>query len=716
MNIKLKNQKIEKIGVFFVFLLVSLFAVFVYSPVGSSYADVAGGEDVGPYTMSMSNSSSVAINATPISTQRVYATATNVEVKNTCPAGATITMAVNSNSFDSLLRKDSANDYKKSIAMTTKKGVLDDNSWGISVNGGSTYQPVPLKSVSSLAIYNATAAQTTSKKIPVVFGVKIDNQTPSGAYENDIIYTMIPKSGCLGYDVAWDLASGTKKSGASYPTFVSWGEKIDISKITPTRDGYAFMGWKNGSTTYYGKEGETDLNPSSSAAITMKAQWELPTNMQSFSCSSLSSGKRAAVKDSRDGNIYIVAKLSDGKCWMTQNLRIAGKKITSSDSNLADGASFTIPSSSLSGFSGTNNNAAYVDSYGGYYSFYTATAGWGNSDIFNESAPVDICPKNWRMPTTKDAYNADFVALKSYYGNVSALEAVLPWFDKSGYVSSSSRYDSGKYFDYWSATADNTDTKRAYELTSTGTSVLPSYSHSKGDGLAVRCIADNRTINDIKYMQDITPAVIRKMGTGATATLKDKRDNVPYEIFRAKDGNVWMRRNLRVGGVTLNSSDSNLPAGKTWSIPVNDPSWKAGYPTGAFKTHDTNNAYAYTETSGSYYTFYTVTAGWGDTSKTSGNSPQDICPKRWRGPTSDDYTNHAKYYSTASSLSKDAFYVMNGYAHNGGVRQYEVLANYWTVTAASSTNAYNLHSNGAEMFSPGTNVKYFGFGLRCLVK
>ena len=62
-------------------------------------------------------------------------------------------------------------------------------------------------------------------------------------------------------------------------------------------------------------------------------------------------GNTFTAYDKRDEQAYTIAKLKDGKYWMTTNLNLAGgTTITSDDSDLAEGASYTLPASSTSGF------------------------------------------------------------------------------------------------------------------------------------------------------------------------------------------------------------------------------------------------------------------------------------------------------------------------------------------------------------------------------
>lgn len=82
----------------------------------------------------------------------------------------------------------------------------------------------------------------------------------------------------------------------------------------------------------------------------------------------------ATLVDTRDNNTYTVAKLKDGKCWMTQNLRYS-------------------------------TLASYVSSttYGGYY-------------YYNQA--ITACPLNWHLPKEDD-----FHALQSLYSTYELQES-----------------------------------------------------------------------------------------------------------------------------------------------------------------------------------------------------------------------------------------------------------------------------------------------------
>lgn len=207
--------------------------------------------------------------------------------------------------------------------------------------------------------------------------------------------------------------------------------------------------------------------------------------MQGFDKSILSTtGASAKVYDKRDGNIYTVKKLKDGNIWMTENLRIVNKTITPADSNVT--SNYTIPESDISAFTTDyNTNAAYVDSlYGGYYNFYTATAGTGGTSLTSGNAPSDICPKGWRLPTggtsgefqtLKNKYSPDFVPMLDNLG-----------FTLSGRVVTGSVGDQGSKGYFWVSSVVSNNIASGFYLESSDVS---NSAGQKYFGYSVRCVA-----------------------------------------------------------------------------------------------------------------------------------------------------------------------------------------------------------------------------------
>ena len=128
-----------------------------------------------------------------------------------------------------------------------------------------------------------------------------------------------------------------------------------------------------------------------------------------------------ALKDSRDEQEYKVAKLKDGKCWMVENLNIAGGTALSSEDTDFDSSyelptsdgwtvsnnTLILPDSDTPGtdskpyvYNSNNNDCSNNQPCYSYYSWFAATAG-SNSTIssIGANAPFSICPKGWHLPS-----------------------------------------------------------------------------------------------------------------------------------------------------------------------------------------------------------------------------------------------------------------------------------------------------------------------------
>ena len=146
------------------------------------------------------------------------------------------------------------------------------------------------------------------------------------------------------------------------------------------------------------------------------------TTMQEMTpeiCAAAAENDTARLQDVRDGKYYWVAKLTDGNCWMTQNLDLdlsTGTTLTSENTNIP---SNWTPSSStvttLSGFDQSRIDQSYDpgDVYyedtsgsnlhyhvGNYYQWSAATAGYvGSSGDRYTGSQQSICPVGWKLPS-----------------------------------------------------------------------------------------------------------------------------------------------------------------------------------------------------------------------------------------------------------------------------------------------------------------------------
>ena len=199
-------------------------------------------------------------------------------------------------------------------------------------------------------------------------------------------------------------------------------------------------------------------------------------------------------------------------------------------------------------------------------------------------------------------------------------------------------------------------------------------------------------------MQDLSVAQCSGSSDGATATLKDRRDNNSYTIAKI-NGNCWMTQNLRLaGGITLTSTYSNVSS--SYTIPTTDLTDSGNtYTEGAI--HNSGNT-----TTGYWYNYCAASAGTNCSSSNSSNTTYDICPKGWRLPTLNEFSNITSYTSAFSPI-------YGGYYFNGSLYNSSTLGYWWSSTARNSSSQYTLlYYNG----SLGTDsyFKYSGFYVRCI--
>ncbi len=239
-------------------------------------------------------------------------------------------------------------------------------------------------------------------------------------------------------------------------------------------------------------------------------------------CASTIVGETAVLQDSRGGgydnavtingesvtknNSYTVKKLSDGNCWMGQNLNLTNYTVTSADSNVAGETSYKIPESKIWATPSTEANyqrtsGAYThnyNDYGTYYTWLTATA--GTTRTGSDNANADICPKGWRLPT--GGTSGEFQTL---YTNGHILDGVASdgksyagwwlggsnnntiYFPAAGWVNSSGTGGFSEESSHWSSTASGNTSAYFMSLSIWGGNA--GATKSRYGGTSVRCIA-----------------------------------------------------------------------------------------------------------------------------------------------------------------------------------------------------------------------------------
>ena len=312
---------------------------------------------------------------------------------------------------------------------------MQNNTWGYSLNN-TDFKSIPKKTeqvkLKDLNTYPIPAERTQS----IYFGVKADTTLPSGTYEKNVIFTAIAH------------ANPPRLRGIfTISNMQQMNPNICKASTTPLA-----------TATQLDTDGSHHGDPN-----------YVPTK---------------TLIDTRDNNTYTVSKLADGKCWMTQNLRIINKTITPTDSDVT--SNYTIPASSINGFSSNDTSNAYVDSDDGFYTWYTATAGTGTESMSSGNTPVSICPKGWKLPTGGNSNN-EFQTLYDNYNSFFALKSNPVNFTLSGYVTYNSRSDQGLYGYYWSSTVYSSGNAEGLVLFDSRVDV--GGANGKYFGSPVRCIA-----------------------------------------------------------------------------------------------------------------------------------------------------------------------------------------------------------------------------------
>ena len=258
-------------------------------------------------------------------------------------------------------------------------------------------------------------------------------------------------------------------------------------------------------------------------------------DMNSTICSNVGSadlGVIGQVIDTRDNEVYKIAKLKDGKCWMLDNLRLDPANSTTlvniTESNTHASAttlnyfkngggttSDKYPTAKINNEAWTSSSQNYYSipmtintyknqtttSYGAgsgkigvYYNYCAASAGsycYGNgtsSGTPSGDATEDLCPKGWRMPA--GSYSGEYQALlTAYNNNKTATDPNSFQYNLStplsGYVYSGSASGQGAYGSWWSSRGGTF----VFYLYVSGGSVNPADYGGHVAGRSLRCIA-----------------------------------------------------------------------------------------------------------------------------------------------------------------------------------------------------------------------------------
>ena len=344
------------------------------------------------------------------------------------------------------------------------------NSWGYSLNN-TNFLKIPTSS--SQALLKSVDHFPTNEELTntVNFGVKVSSLLSAGSYTKDVVFTLIVHD-----DENYGLHSISDMQDMT--------SAVCAATTTPTKNatGFDWSGARHGDSNYV---------------------------------------PRKKLRDSRDGKYYLVSKLADGNCWMSQNLAFTFTANVPFEASNNDGTTKTVtptrstqtgtkvgwgasgwhsyfPNSTVvyyqNGLTKANAPTASGDTYlwengGAYYNWYAATVG-----ATSGNSTSSICPKGWRLPLTSGSKS--FAGLiNTAYGiktaGKSASETIRS--DPLNFVLSGDYKFDGSIVNqsskgYWWGSATKSG-NNAYDFVFEDTSLKTDDASNKSYGLAVRCVA-----------------------------------------------------------------------------------------------------------------------------------------------------------------------------------------------------------------------------------
>ena len=411
-----QNRLLSSLSIFSLFLLfgfmvVSLFAPIIKSNASESFTSKISTE-INP-VIAITSPEELSLELLPTPAGAFTSGSVDVDVSTNAFKGYELYLsAKDTDTFmkSELNPSDTTNRISSSFTGSVNSSTMAKNAWGYSLNS-TDFSAVPAKT-SAKKIKDITTLPTAPElKTTVHFGAKVDTTLDSGRYKADILFTAVAHP-------------NPPKAQGIFLISSMQDMRPEICAINTTPNKTATQLDTNGS-----HHGDPNYVPT------------------------------VTLTDTRDNNTYTVSKLADGKCWMTQNLRIAGKTLTPADSDVRN--NYDLPASTHF----TNNvydwPGVYVSPQNiGYYGLYIAVADdWtssGGRTITQGQREnlYSICPKHWRLPTT-DANNSDFYVLYNNYNSPAALMSSPVNLTLAGHAYSEEEPSIGSFGMYWSSTAAN---------------------------------------------------------------------------------------------------------------------------------------------------------------------------------------------------------------------------------------------------------------------
>ena len=484
---KSKNNRADyltKVGIFSASLFVAATAAYIYSPIVGSNAE----EDttarikatVNPVAALSLDVNQLSFNITPTSEGAFDSQPVTATVNTNSTGGYELYLSADSETTDMTHADDTitnviASDFTETVTSSTMR----PNKWGYSLDDTNFLKIPSLTSqaqIRNIDHYPSVAELTTS----VYVGTKISTELPSGTYSNTLLFSVIAHDSPI-IKTLFDIETMQEMTPS-------------VCRFTTTPKGGATrFDW----TGAY--EGNREYVP------------------------------RKVLVDTRDNKTYLVSKLADGNCWMSQNLAIdltenepveisnndgtvstatpnystiyaAGESWSQAEDNWRSYHPEAEKAYYQNGVTQSSTPTASGDEYawesaGVYYNWYAATGGSGTVSLDSGEAPSSLCPKGWRLPTmegSKSLYNLyaggyNLSDMLTETAGTAFRADPLNFTLAGGYNWMSHKLDhAAENAFYWMSTAYNST--NAYRLSAKTTYIKPQGNYHKGYGMTVRCV------------------------------------------------------------------------------------------------------------------------------------------------------------------------------------------------------------------------------------
>ncbi len=430
---------------------------------------------------------------------------------------------------------ETGSEYENGIGKTTLTAICnDDNGFSIYAIGytnnqyeGENHTKLIGQSTSSTIATKAYASGDTTSN----WSMKLTKVTDSTISYNPQNLTI--QSDTEGTFSNWHSIPDAYTKVAEYhantgssTTDTTLGVKLETTYA-------AYISSSQPADTYVGQVKYTMVHPYDADEPVIPRSLDTATTMQevTFCSQELPEGQVYTLTDARDSNVYHVARLRDGNCWMLDNLALdptdssTAANMNESNTNASAAAIDNLlhGGSAITGWSSVAvsdidggsfitdgyiapriNNASkdtLVTSYGlastsnkakvGIY--YNLCAASASTRCSTDSIDVtqDICPANWRIPTG-DKTTGEYAVLAEKYSSKDATSSDSLQYNLStplsGYYTSAA-YGQGNYGAWWSST------HYASFDSQYGLYVMPAYIEAdrgtKYEGRTLRCLVAN---------------------------------------------------------------------------------------------------------------------------------------------------------------------------------------------------------------------------------